>query len=111
MSDLHDQQDDERLRSLFREAMPPVADNGFSNRVIYRIGRRRRIRRAVLYFAAGLGIAIAARPAGQLLLSAGDWMSAWFAQGAALPVYRFEPMFVVVLLGLLSPFLVNLLED
>ena len=56
MTRIHNQQDDERLRGLFREAMPPVADDGFSDRVLRRIGQRKRIRRAVLYLAGGLGL-------------------------------------------------------
>ena len=109
MTGIHNQQDDERLRGLFREAMPP--DDGFSDRVLRRIGRRKRIRQAVLYLAGGLGLAIAARPATELLMAAGDWMTASLGQSAVLAADRFEPMIVVVVLGLLSPFLVNLLED
>ena len=111
MTGIHNQQDDERLRGLFREAMPPVADDGFSDRVLRRIGRRKRIRQVVLYLAAGLGLAIAARPATELLMAAGDWMTASLGQSAVLAADRFEPMVVVVVLGLLSPFLVSLLED
>lgn len=111
MSDIDDRQEDARLQALFREAMPAVPDDGFSDRVIYHIGRGRRTRRAVLGVAAIVGAAIAIRPAGQLLLAAGDRMSAWFAQTAVLSADRFEPMIVVVLVGLLSPFLVDLIED
>ena len=65
----------------------------------------------MLYLAGGLGLAFAARPATELLMAAGDWMTASLGQSAALAVDRFEPMIVVVVLGLLSPFLVSLLED
>jgi hypothetical protein len=55
--------EDARLALLFRAAAAPVADDGFSDRVMGRIRRRAWQRRLVLAGAGAAGLAIAWRPA------------------------------------------------
>lgn len=56
---------DRLLESMFRD--DPVADAGFSARVVGRVKRRMRVRRLALVGAAAFGIAIAGKPLVDLL--------------------------------------------
>jgi hypothetical protein len=60
--------EDRMLESLF--ASEPIADDGFSQRVVGRIRRRIWIRRLALPIAIIIGGAIAIKPASQLVLAA-----------------------------------------
>jgi len=57
--------DDEALRALF--FAPPIEDAGFSHRVVARLRRQLWVRRLAVPLAALLGLAIAFRPALQLI--------------------------------------------
>ncbi len=56
--------EDRKLEALFRSE--PVADNGFSERIVKRIRRRMWIKRLTLPTAIGLGTIIAGKPMAQL---------------------------------------------
>jgi hypothetical protein len=60
--------EDRLLESLF--ASDPIADDGFSQRVVGRIRRRIWVRRLALPLAMLIGAAIAIKPASQLVLAA-----------------------------------------
>lgn len=65
MVDRMKDEEDLALEALF--ASEPIADDGFSERVVARINRRAWTRRLVLPLAAAAGLAIAAKPALELL--------------------------------------------
>ena len=71
--------EDEALRALFAGA-PEPADDGFSGRVINRIGARIRRRRLIIGMAVILGALIAAWPLGQLVFQASEGLRALAAQ-------------------------------
>ena len=56
---MSDDSGDERLRRLFHDAAPGIADDGFARDVMHRIERIRRRRRVVLGAAMAAGAAIA----------------------------------------------------
>ncbi len=60
--------EDRMLESMF--ASEPIADDGFSQRVVGRIRRRIWVRRLALPVAMVVGLAIAIKPASQLVLAA-----------------------------------------
>jgi hypothetical protein len=60
--------EDRLLESMF--ASEPIADDGFSQRVVGRIRRRIWVRRLTLPVAMLIGVAIAIKPASQLVLAA-----------------------------------------
>jgi hypothetical protein len=59
---------DPLLAQLLRAANPPLADSGFSERVMARVRRGDRMRHAVLALAAAAGLALGLLPASRLLL-------------------------------------------
>jgi hypothetical protein len=65
--------EDARLEALFRSG--PIADDGFSERVVARVRRGIWIRRWTLPLATLIGGLIAAKPAAQLLLGMTDLLS------------------------------------
>ena len=67
----HDREFDDTLRALFA-AEPEPADEGFSERVMRRLGARTRRRRLLIAAAVVIGALIAAWPLGQLLLQFSD---------------------------------------
>ncbi len=67
MADKIKDADDRRLEALFHSA--PVADDGFSDRVVRRIRRRLYLRRLTLPVAAIVGGLLAFKPAAGLVLS------------------------------------------
>jgi hypothetical protein len=111
VNETQQQHQDEHLRRLFREALPALPDAGFSDGIVRRIRRKLRIRRAVLLGAAGLGAVIAAWPAGQFLLWIGNAMATTLAESGELNLGQYQSLGLVVVLAMLSPLLVNLLED
>lgn len=66
--------EDEKLEALFRAE--PIADDGFSERVMSRIRRDLFIRRWTLPAAMLIGGLIAAKPAGQMLLAMAEVLAA-----------------------------------
>jgi hypothetical protein len=65
------QDEDGRIELLFRKAAAPLADDGFSDRVMHRIARRAWRRRAILAAAGATGIAVAWQP----LWNIAGWLS------------------------------------
>ncbi len=111
MNETQQEHQDEHLRRLFREALSAVPDAGFSDGILRRIRRKLRIRRLVLLGAAGLGVVIAAWPAGQFLVWVGNAVATTLAESGEFNLGQYQSLGLVVVLGLLSPLLVNLLED
>jgi hypothetical protein len=58
--------EDLKLEALFRSE--PVADNGFSERIVKRVRRRMWVQRLTLPTAIGIGAIIAAKPVAQLVI-------------------------------------------
>jgi hypothetical protein len=117
MSDLPNgnfEREDRALRALFLAASEP-ADDGFSDRVIGRIGARVRRRRLVIALAVVIGVAIAAWPLAQLILQASDGIRVLLAvlvEAFGLDrLSHYRPLLAGALLALLTPVLVALLED
>lgn len=57
--------EDLKLEALFRPT--PIADNGFSERIVARVRRRMWVQRLTLPTAIGIGAIIAAKPVAQLV--------------------------------------------
>ena len=57
--------EDLKLEAMFRSG--PVADNGFSERIVKRVRRRMWVQRLALPIAIGTGVIIAAKPVVQLV--------------------------------------------
>jgi hypothetical protein len=106
--------EDRALQALFAAA-PEPADDGFSDRVIGRIGARVRRRRLVIALAVVLGVVIAAWPLAELVLQASDWFRALL--GVLVEVIgmdrlnQYRPLLAGALLAMLTPVLVALLEE
>jgi hypothetical protein len=69
--------EDRRLELLFREGAAPVPDDGFSDRVMHRIGRRAWRRRLILGVAGAAGVAIGWQP----LWNLAGWLSRQLVAG------------------------------
>jgi hypothetical protein len=67
MADKTSDAEDRLLKSVFDSA--PIPDNGFSNRIVFRIRRRIWINRLALPVAAFVGAAFALKPATQLIVA------------------------------------------
>ena len=65
--------DDRLLESMFKSE--PIADDGFSQRIVTRIRRRIWVQRLALPLAMLIGIAIAIKPAAQLVLAASQLLT------------------------------------
>ncbi|MDX1482033.1 MAG: hypothetical protein R3315_10170 [Woeseiaceae bacterium] len=73
MADRLKDAEDRALEALF--AAPPIADDGFSKRVVARVRRRMWLRRLALPVAFAVGAAIAAEPALAVLAALGNAVS------------------------------------
>jgi len=92
--------EDRLLESMFQSE--PIVDDGFSHRVMGRIRRQIWVRRLALPIAMILGVAIAAKPAVQLV-TIGSQVFGSLATESVLPNAALAsqmPVFVVVGLGL-----------
>jgi hypothetical protein len=92
--------EDRLLSSMFQSA--PIIDDGFSRRVMARIRRQIWVRRLALPVAIILGVAIAAKPAAQLV-TIGSQVFGSLATELVLPHTALAsqmPVFIVVGLGL-----------
>jgi len=69
MADIRKDADDRFFESMFRST--PIADGGFSKRVVTTIRRRVWLRRLALPVAMAVGLSIAVKPAAQLGVAAG----------------------------------------
>ena len=104
--------EDRMLESLF--ASDPIADSGFSDRIVRRINRRLWVRRLTLPVAATVGGLIAYKPFMGLLSMLGSFVSATQVDllgpaQAALPQMQMVVMgAVLVVVGLVS---MRLIED
>lgn len=67
--------EDQRLRMLFRQAAEPVADDGFSATVMRRVARRAWHRRLVLGMAGAVGLAIAWQPVWNIAVLLGQQLA------------------------------------
>ena len=88
--------EDRLLESLFRAE--PIADDGFSARVVSRVRRGIWFRRLAVPVAAVIGGAIAIRPATELIATLVQLYGLVPAEIVALPM-KFLPQFQLVVLG------------
>ena len=88
--------EDRLLESMFRSE--PVADDGFSDRIVTRIRRRLWLRRLALPVAMAVGGAVAAKPVSQLALAATKLMTVLPQDMFAMPL-DWVPQIQLVILG------------
>ena len=112
MADRLKDNEDLALEALFQAE--PIADDGFSSRVVSRLRRRIWTRRVTLPLAVFLGSAVAAKPASVLLASLGDALSNVPGVASALPLSSQLSPYTLVASGMLlalALFGLNLLEE
>lgn len=112
MADRLKDNEDLALEALFQAE--PIADDGFSSRVVSRLRRRIWTRRVTLPLAVFLGSAVAAKPASVLLASLGDALSNVPGVASALPLSSLLSPYTLVASGMLlalALFGLNLLEE
>jgi hypothetical protein len=90
--------EDRLLESMF--AAEPIADDGFSNRVVSRVRRRLWIRRLALPVATIIGGAVAAKPAAQIGVAVGKLLTVMPQDLLAVPA-GWLPQFQLVVIGAL----------
>ena len=103
---------DRMLDSMF--ASDPIADNGFSNRVVRRIQRRLWLRRLSMPIAIVLGLALAFQPAMDLLQALAGLLDTIPTHIISVPVGWIPKLQNVVLAGMLvvtGIFGLRMLED
>jgi len=98
MRDPLPEDEDRRLELLFREAAAPVADDGFTDKVMRRVARRAWTRWLVLAGAGAAGLAIAWQPLWQLVGS----LDALVARWPELVVYLHRPYVLAAALAVLA---------
>jgi len=87
---------DRWLASVF--GAEPIADNGFSKRIVFRIRRRVWIDRLALPVAAVIGLAFALKPATQLVLALLPLLNVVPAEMLSAPL-RYLPQMQFIVLG------------
>ncbi len=103
--------EDLALEALFRSG--PVADDGFSQRVVGKIRRQIWARRVTLPLAVFLGSAVAAKPVASLLGNMGEIMNN-VPGGGSLPVDSLPSVYMLIgggMLLALALFGLNMLEE
>ena len=93
MADKIKDADDLMLESMFRSE--PIADNGFSDRVMRRVRRKLWIRRVTLPVAAAIGVSIAAKPFAGLVTSVFGLLGA-LQIDIALPAGAVPPLHFII---------------
>ena len=88
--------EDRLLESMFRS--DPIADDGFSRRVVMRIRRRLWVQRLALPVAIVIGAAVAIKPATQLVIAASKLL-AIVPQGTLEIPMTWIPQMQIVILG------------
>ena len=88
--------EDRLLESMFQSE--PIADDGFSDRIVTRIRRRLWLRRLALPVAMAVGGAVAAKPVSQLALAATKLMTVLPQDMFAMPL-DWVPQIQLVILG------------
>ena len=102
--------EDAALRALFAAA-PEPADDGFSQRVVARIGSRIHRRRLIIAFAVIVGAGIAAWPLGVMILQFSDSLRGLLVSAAGTDWIREYPTIIAgAVLALLTPVVAALLE-
>ena len=104
--------EDRLLESMF--AMDPIADSGFSKRVVERLRRRLWLRRLALPISMCIGAAIAVKPAWQLTLAVSRLLTLIPQEVSAIPMTWIpQAQFVVIAAMLLVAGLLGMrmLED
>jgi hypothetical protein len=112
MADRLKDNEDLALEALFRAE--PIADAGFSDRVVSTLRRRIWTRRVTLPVAVFLGSAVAAKPASMLLASLGESLSNVPGVASALPLSSLPSPYTLVAGGMLlavALFGLNMLEE
>jgi hypothetical protein len=88
--------EDRLLESMFQSE--PIADNGFSGRIVTRIRRRLWLRRLALPVAMVVGGAVAAKPASELALAVGKLLTVLPQDVLAMPM-SWVPQLQLVVIG------------
>lgn len=112
MADRLKDNEDLALEALFRAE--PIADDGFSKRVVGRLRKRIWTRRIMLPAAVFTGSAIAAKPVSDLLAGLGDFASTVPGAASALPLESLPSTYTLVAGGMLlaiALFGLNMLEE
>ena len=112
MADRIKDNDDLALEAMFRSE--PIADDGFSNRVVRKIRRRTWTRRVTLPLAVFLGSAIAAKPVAELLGNLGEFVNAMPGASSSLPLEALPSAYMLIgggMLLALALFGLNMLEE
>ena len=106
-----ERQADDALRALFA-TLPEPADDGFSELVMGRIGRRTRRRRVMIAAAVVAGALIAAWPLGQLMLQLSDGLRQLAISDEVTGwATEHRTLLAGIALASLTPLLAALLED
>jgi hypothetical protein len=90
---------DQLLETMFRSE--PVADDGFSDRVLTRVNRAAWVRRLALPIAMVAGAAVAVKPAGQLVEISSRILSLLPAEVASVPLSLLPQLPTVIMGGML----------
>ena len=93
MADKIKDADDLMLESMFRSE--PIADDGFSKRVVRRVRRKIWVRRLTLPIAAAIGVSIAAKPFAALVTSVVGLLGA-IQVDVALPAESMPPLHFII---------------
>ncbi len=112
MADHLKDNDDLALEALFASA--PIADDGFSSRVVRRLRRRTWARRLTMPLAVFLGSTIAAGPLAELIGNLGTLLDALPVNVSTLPVDALPSTYMLIGGGMLLAlvlFGLNILED
>jgi hypothetical protein len=99
MADRIKDAEDQLLEALF--AAEPIADDGFSVRIVRRIRRRLWVRRLALPIAIFVGAAIAVEPAADLMQALSGLSSLLPTQFLSIPTGWIPQLQIVVLAGML----------
>lgn len=112
MADRIKDNEDVALEAMFRSE--PIADDGFSNRVVRKIRRRTWVRRVTLPAAVFLGSAIAAKPVAELLGNLGEIVDTVPGAASSLPLESMPSAYMLIgggMLLALALFGLNMLEE
>lgn len=104
--------EDQALNELFSTLA--VEDDGFSSRVVSRLRRRLWMRRSVLPAAILLGLAIAGRPALELLTYSPDSarrVTAEFVRAFAVPLSHLSGLSLVVMAAVLATIVLTVADE
>ena len=111
MTEQKDRREDEQFTAMFRDLVPSIADDGFTDDVVRRIHRPLWMRRVVLCLAVVIGGTLGIGPLWELAVGLGNGLmisaTRWHDPGWLIAN---ESLLFAVLLLAGSPFVIRLLE-